>query len=203
MTVMGLLEGIGTIAFAISGALVGIKKEMDYFGILVLSITTALGGGVFRDILIGNTPPIALREPFLAILSMCCAIGTFYIYKKLYQYANIIQLFDAVGLGAFTAIGANVAFHRNLESPFIVITLGLLTGTGGGIIRDVFAREIPFVFQKEIYAVASIMGSITYLLTEPHFSRQGGMYACFFVTFIIRVVSIKYNLHLKKVTNKE
>lgn len=203
MTVMSFLEGIGTIAFAISGALVGIKKEMDYFGIIVLAITTELGGGTFRDILIGNTPPIALREPFLAVLSICCAISAFYIYKKLYQYANIIQLFDAVGLGAFTAIGANVAFNQDLESPFIVITLGLLTGTGGGIIRDVFAREIPFVFQKEIYAVASIMGSISYLMIEPYFSTRGAMYGCFFVTFIIRVVSIKYNLHLKKVIKKE
>jgi uncharacterized membrane protein YeiH len=196
MYIMDILEMVGTIAFAISGALVGINKGLDSFGVIVLSITTAVGGGIFRDILIGNTPPIAFRDPVFCLVSTAAALFTFYYYHRLQGLTNIIQLFDAIGLGAFTSIGANVAVQNNLTAPFIIVSLGLFTGVGGGIVRDVFAKEIPFVFRKEIYAVAAILGGLSFVFLRPYVSEAAAMYICFFVTLFVRLLSLKFNLQL-------
>lgn len=199
MLILSICELLGTVAFAVSGALVGIDKELDYFGVIVLAVTTAVGGGIVRDVLIGCTPPLAVQNPSYTIISIFAALVVLCLYKSLYKFKNTIQFFDAVGLAAFTAIGASIAFENNLTSPFIVIILGLLTGTGGGIIRDVFAQEIPFVFRKEIYAIASILGAAAYLFFRQYISPNTAVYACFISTFIVRLVSIKYGLHLKVV----
>ena len=116
------------------------------------------------------------------------------------QYGNIIQFFDAIGLAAFTAIGAQAALEHHVYTPFVVLTLAVLTGTGGGILRDVFAKEIPFVFRKEIYAVASILGAGVFMAA---FQILGevliSMYICFGITLAVRLVAVKFNLHLGKV----
>lgn len=199
MELITISEIIGTIAFAISGALVGINKKLDYYGIVILAITTALGGGICRDMLIGNTPPAAFTNPAFTIISIMSAVGTICFHNTLYQYNNLIQISDAIGLAAFTVIGVNVAVTNHLTSWFIVITLGGLTGTGGGMIRDVFVKEIPFVFRKEIYAGASILGAIVYLACYSYCSKTIAIYSCFIVTFAVRMISIKYKIHLKVV----
>lgn len=202
MLLIDVFEIIGTIAFAISGALVGINKELDYLGVIILAVTTALGGGIVRDILIGQTPPVAFNSPDFIIISIITAVIVFHFHNKITKYRYPIQISDAIGLGAFTTIGASIAISNGLTSPFVVALLALSTGAGGGIIRDVFVNEIPFVFQKEIYGSASILGALIYLVSLKLFTDNAALYICFTVTFLVRVVSIRYNLNLLVATPK-
>ncbi|WP_027399726.1 trimeric intracellular cation channel family protein [Anaerovorax odorimutans] len=194
------VELIGTVAFAVTGALVAIEKNLDYYGIAFFSAVTAVGGGIVRDMMINKDLSTALENPVYVILSLISAIFVIVFYKKINKLNNIIQFFDAVGLAAFTAIGAEVAVKNNLDMPFVVVTLSLLTGTGGGILRDVFAIKIPFVFKKEIYAVASIIGAICFIFIYLYLGNTIALYSCFGITLIIRLICIKKDIHLKKVS---
>lgn len=196
MILINILEIIGTIAFAISGALIGTKKELDLFGVVFLAITTSVGGGVFRDVIIGNTPPVAFVKPLYCIISIGSGVAVFIFYKKIITLRNIILITDAIGLGVFTAIGSNTALTYDFNKPFIVIAMGLITGVGGGILRDVFVKDIPFVFRKEIYAVASILGALVLYFSYNYVPNVAALYICFIVTFIIRVLAIIFKLNL-------
>lgn len=196
MLLLNVFEIIGTIAFAISGALIGIEKKLDLFGVVFLSITTSVGGGIFRDIIIGNIPPVAFIKPVYCIVSVISSFITFILYKKIIKLKNIIFIFDAIGLGVFTAIGSNAALAHNNNHPFLVISMGLITGVGGGLLRDVFAKDIPYVFRKEIYAVASLAGSLGFYLVHLVNSDMMPLYVCFIVTFAIRILSVKFDLNL-------
>lgn len=202
MLFINFFEYAGTAAFAISGALLGCKKQLDYFGIVVLAILTAIGGGLIRDVFIGDYPPNALRHPIYINISIIAAIVTILFHRKFSYLGNIILLFDALGLGAFTALGSNMALQHQMMQPLIVITFGLLTGVGGGIIRDICANEIPLVFQKEIYALASIVGAFVFYYAHLLIAGIHPLYICFAVTFIIRFVAIVYSLHLPVIKNK-
>ncbi len=202
MLFINFFEYAGTAAFAISGALLGCKKQLDYFGIIVLAIVTAIGGGLIRDVFIGDYPPNALRHPIYINISIIAAIVTILFHRKFTYLGNIILLFDALGLGAFTALGSNMALQHKMMQPLIVATFGLLTGVGGGIIRDICANEIPLVFQKEIYALASISGAFVFYYSHHLIPGIHPLYICFAVTFIIRLVAIIYSLHLPVITNK-
>lgn len=204
MEFISLMEIIGTVAFAVSGALVAIEKELDYYGIAFLAIITAVGGGIIRDVLIDLRLPVALANPIYVLISIGAAALVILFYKKIVKYQNIVLFFDAIGLAAFTAIGAEAALSHDVYTPFVVITLAILTGTGGGILRDVFAKEIPFVFRKEVYAVACIIGAVTFMAAF-HFARDArlSMYICFGVTLAVRLVAIKMNWHLAKVRRIE
>lgn len=196
MLLMNIFVMIGTIAFAVSGALVGIQKHLDIFGVSFLSVTTAVGGGILRDLLIGTIPPVAFVEPIYCIVSIVSAILTYLFYYKMMRLKNIILLSDAAGLGVFTAIGSNAAFSHNMNGPLVVIFMGLFTGIGGGILRDVFSQEIPFVFKKEIYAVASILGALGLFISHRYLNGILPLYICFIITFAVRMFSIKYSLNL-------
>ena len=199
MNFISIMELIGTIAFAVAGALVAIEKKLDYYGILFLAIITAVGGGIVRDIIINVPLPVALSNPIYVLISIASAFVVMFFYKEISRWQNLINIFDAVGLAAFTAIGAKAALSHDVFTPFVVITLALLTGTGGGILRDVFVKEIPFVFQKEVYAVASICGALVFLLAHRWLNLELTMYLCFGVTLAIRLLSIRFNWHLAKV----
>lgn len=196
MIVINILEIIGTIAFAISGALRGIEKRLDIFGVAWLAITTALGGGIFRDLILGQTPPVAFVYPKYTIVAIVVAIITYIFNKYVDKLQPLISLSDAIGLGVFTAMGSNAAINLYGNEPFLVIAMGLMTGVGGGILRDIFVKDIPFVFRKEIYAVACIAGASVFYVIYNYVPVEVGIYICFAVTFIIRMVSIKYNLNL-------
>lgn len=200
MEFISIVELIGTVAFAISGALVAIDKELDYYGIVFFAIITAVGGGIIRDMLINASLPAALENPLYVLISIASAIIVIAFYRRIILYTNILLIFDAIGLAAFTAIGAEVAIENNLNLPFVIITLALLTGTGGGILRDVFAKEIPFVFRKEIYAVASIIGAVCFIIIrEVSGNNTVALYSCFLITLMIRLGCMKKDVHLKKV----
>lgn len=200
MEFISLVELVGTVAFAVSGALVAIEKELDYYGIAFLAITTAVGGGIIRDMLINENLPVALENPVYVLVSLASAAIVIIFYKKIVLYSNILLIFDAIGLAAFTAIGAEVAVNNGYNLPFVIIALALLTGTGGGTLRDIFAKEIPFVFRKEIYAVAAIIGAVCFIIAGQFSGNTTvALYACFGITLFVRLSCMKMDIHLKKV----
>ncbi len=203
MTFISLMELIGTVAFAVSGALVAIDKKLDYYGIAFLATITAVGGGIIRDIIINLPLPVALSNPVFIIICIATTAVVIVFYKWVTKLNGLVILFDAVGLAAFTAIGAKAALSNDVYTPFVVITLALLTGTGGGALRDLFAREIPFVFRKEVYATACIVGALAFLISYPHVGTEWAMYICFGVTLAVRLICVKFDFNLAKVDTSE
>ena len=154
-----LLDFIGTFAFAISGALVATRHRLDLFGVLVLSFAAATAGGMVRDLMLGMTPPVAMVDwRYLAVSSMA-GLLTFYRHAQVERMRNPVQLFDAAGLGLFAVIGADKALAAGL-GPVGAVMLGILSGVGGGIARDVLVAQVPSVLRRELYAVAAMAGAL-------------------------------------------
>ncbi|WP_208588245.1 trimeric intracellular cation channel family protein [Gracilibacillus suaedae] len=193
---------IGTIAFAISGSLIAIKKNLDIFGVILLGLTTALAGGVIRDLMIGNIPPTNLADPQYFLVSLLASLATILFYDKIDKFEHGITFSDAIGLGVFTAVGANAAISLDYSQPFLIVAMGLVTGIGGGVLRDVFVREIPFVFRKEIYGIASIAGSIALITTYELLSPTISLYICLTVTLTIRILAVKWKWNVPVVHKK-
>jgi uncharacterized membrane protein YeiH len=152
------LDLLGTFVFAISGATLGVRKQLDLFGVLVLSFAAAVSGGIARDGLIGATPPAALATWHYIVVSCAAGLATFYRHGEIERLRNPVQLFDAVGLGLFAVTGTAKALAAGLD-PLAAMLLGMLTGIGGGIARDVLAARIPVVLQADLYAVAALAGA--------------------------------------------
>ena len=172
---MTVMEIIGTIAFSISGALIGISCELDIFGVVFLGVITSVGGGMLRDVIIGNAPPLIFSNSFIFVIAAITAIIVFivaYINRQHFQMLKekikkINNIFDAIGLSAFTVTGTEIACAAGLSDKLLlVILMGMTTGVGGGIFRDVLVSKIPYVFKKHIYALASVIGSIIYYYTR-------------------------------------
>ena len=199
MSFISLMELIGTVAFAVSGALVAIEKKFDIYGVTFLAIITAVGGGIIRDIMINLPLPVALADPVFVVICIATAAVVICFYKWVSKVNSLIVIFDAIGLAAFAAIGAKAALSNDVYTPFVVITLAVLTGTGGGALRDVFAHEIPFVFRKEVYATACIIGAIAFLMVYPYTGAEWAMYICFGVTLAVRLVCVKFDWNLATV----
>ncbi|TAK39816.1 MAG: trimeric intracellular cation channel family protein [Lysobacteraceae bacterium] len=153
-----VLDLIGTFAFAISGGTLAVRKHFDLFGVLVLSFTAAVSGGIARDLLIGATPPAAIANWHYLAVSCIAGLATFYRGSLIERMRNPVQLFDAVGLGLFAVTGATKALAAGL-GPVGAMLLGMLTGIGGGIARDILAARIPVVLQSDLYAVAALAGA--------------------------------------------
>jgi uncharacterized membrane protein YeiH len=153
-----LLDFIGTFAFAISGALVAVRHRLDLFGVLVLSFAAATAGGIVRDVLLGATPPTSIVDWRYLAVSMLAGLLTFYRHQQVERMRNPVQWFDAVGLALFAVLGADKALAAGL-GPVGAIMLGILTGIGGGITRDVLVAEVPHVLRRELYAVAALAGA--------------------------------------------
>lgn len=153
-----LIDFIGTFAFAISGATAGVRRGLDLFGVLVLAFAAATAGGIARDTLLGATPPVALVDARYFGLSMLAGLATFYRYEVIERLRNPVQLSDAVGLGLFAVIGAGKALAHGV-GPVGAVMLGVLSGIGGGIVRDVLVMQVPNVLQRELYAIAALLGA--------------------------------------------
>ena len=170
---MLILELIGTVSFALSGAVVGVSKKADVFGVIFLAIVTALGGGVIRDMMLGYLPPRMFTAYIYILLAVLSALAVFldaYFEKEkaVGHWAKIDQLvnvLDAAGLAVFTVSGMDMAIEScGMEMPVLLVALGMITGTGGGVLRDVLTNEMPMVLKKRVYAVASMAGAILYYL---------------------------------------
>lgn len=204
-----MIEMIGTIAFACSGAMVAIQKDLDLLGILVLGVTTACGGGMIRDLLIGSTPPTLFIHPVYVAVAAASTLILFLFVRFLHSSRNILQsalydsalsLMDAVGLGAFTVVGINTAISAGFEEyRFFLVFLGVITGVGGGILRDIMANETPAILKKHIYACASLAGALLYTYTRG-LSRELSMVCSALLVMIIRILARKYRWNLPHVT---
>ena len=162
-----ILECIGAISFAASGALVGMKRHMDIFGIMVLGLTTATAGGVLRDLILGITPPSMFRDPTYAIVAMITALLLFIQpVRKLAHtespvYDRIMFLADTLGLAIFTVVGVRTAWAVYAPGGLFLQTfLGVVSAVGGGVLRDMMARQRPYIFTKHVYALASVAGAM-------------------------------------------
>lgn len=164
-------EIIGTIAFAASGAMLAIDRGLDLFGVLFLGVITACGGGIMRDIILGIVPPSAFSNSiFVMVAAVTSAVVFLFAYLQRAKYwsrwekvDHDINLMDAIGLGVFSVVGANVAMEQGFaDNFFLCVMMGMSTGVGGGILRDLLSRTIPAVLHKRIYAVASIIGAALY-----------------------------------------
>jgi uncharacterized membrane protein YeiH len=196
VTAVLALDLIGTLAFAISGATLGVRKRLDLFGVLVLSFAAATAGGITRDALIGATPPAALVDRRYLAVSIFAGLVTFYGYRRVEQLSHPVQLFDAVGLGLFAVTGAEKALVFGL-GPSGAVLLGVLSGIGGGIARDLLVAEIPNVLRRELYAVAALLGAICVVAGDalgfPHApTAVFGASAC----FVLRYIAIRRNWQL-------
>lgn len=208
--IITVLELLGTVAFAASGAMVAIKKETDVFGVIFIAVTTAVGGGIFRDLLIGNLPPAAFQHYKYVFVAAATAL-VFFLYAFLRRDKNhhlhwaaidrVNNIFDAIGLGAFTVIGMNTAIVAGLgQNVFLVVFLGMITGIGGGMIRDLLVREIPAVLTERIYAVASLAGAGVYEgLYFMGMNRLTCALVGIVVIFAIRMISSRCRWHLPRV----
>ncbi|HEY4554860.1 MAG TPA: trimeric intracellular cation channel family protein, partial [Lysobacter sp.] len=152
------LDLIGSFAFALSGATVGARNRLDLFGVLVLAFAAATAGGMARDALLGATPPVALSDPRYLGVSIAAGLLTFFRYAQVERLRNPVQLFDAVGLALFAVTGATKAIALGV-GPGGAVLLGILSGIGGGIVRDVLVAQIPQVLRRELYAVAAALGA--------------------------------------------
>lgn len=152
------LDLVGTFVFALSGALVGVRRRLDLFGVLVLSFVAANGGGVMRDTMIGATPPAALQDWRYVAISVAAGLLTFWRAGAIERWRNPVQSIDALGLGVFAVAGALKAQAFGL-GPVGAMLLGMLTGIGGGMIRDVLVAQVPTVLKAELYAIAALVGA--------------------------------------------
>jgi uncharacterized membrane protein YeiH len=157
-TFVALLDFVGTFAFAISGALVAVRHRLDLFGVLVLSYAASAAGGLMRDVILGATPPAAIIDWRYIGVSVLAGLLTFFRHADVERMRNPVQLFDAVGLGLFAVVGTGKALAAGL-GPEGAVMLGVLTGVGGGIARDILVAQIPNVLRREFYAVAALAGS--------------------------------------------
>lgn len=160
------LDILGTAVFAISGVLLAGKLRMDPFGVLVLGVVTAVGGGTIRDMALANGPVFWVKDPTDLVVAMVTCLVTILLVRQPRRTPKwILPVLDAIGLAVFVGIGVNKAFAAG-ASPLIAICMGVITGVGGGIIRDVLAREIPMILRTEIYATACIIGGIAHAETR-------------------------------------
>jgi uncharacterized membrane protein YeiH len=154
----GVLDWVGTLAFALSGGLLGVKKRFDLFGVLFLAFVVSVVGGIMRDVLIGAIPPVAITDIHYFAIAMIGGLITFYCYPEVASLQRQILLLDAVGLGLFAVTGAQKAIDHGIN-PVMAAILGMLTGIGGGMTRDVLAGDIPFVLRGDLYALAALAGA--------------------------------------------
>jgi uncharacterized membrane protein YeiH len=153
-----ILDLLGTFAFAISGAITGIRHRLDIFGVLVLSFAAATAGGIIRDLVIGALPPASIQDWRYVGVSILAGVVSFFWYSKVSRLQQAVLLFDAIGLGLFAVTGASKALAYQM-GPVPAALLGMLTGMGGGVVRDVLVSQVPAVFRADIYASAALAGA--------------------------------------------
>jgi uncharacterized membrane protein YeiH len=153
------LDLIGTFVFAISGAALGVQRDMDLFGVLVLAFVTAVVGGITRDVLIGAVPPTSVASWHNLVLAVAAGLLVFRFHKLFHRLQHPVQFFDAVGLGVFAVAGTQKALDHGINWPMAAV-LGMISGIGGGMVRDVLTAQVPTVLRADIYAVAALAGAL-------------------------------------------
>lgn len=206
-----VLDTIGTVAFALSGAMTAIKKKMDILGVVILGMVTAVGGGMIRDIVLGILPPVAFREPVYAL----SAIGTsalifviIFFHVRGYQeisgvhFQLILMTADTLGLAVFTVAGVRAAFDNHMGiNYFLPVFLGTITGVGGGLLRDMMAGDGPYIFVKHVYASACILGAFVCAFLWNRIGEESAMLAGALCVIVMRFLAIRFKWNLPRIEN--
>ncbi len=212
--VIFVAEIIGTVSFAVSGVITAIEKKLDLFGSIVLGTTTAVGGGILRDVILGNFPPIMFRRSIYALVAASVSLLVFliayFVGKKLephlQTYLQIINVFDAIGLAIFVMVGMETALNSTHQNnAFLVVFVGTMTGVGGGILRDMMVGKIPDVLRKRIYALAAILGAIVFYLLYRYspLSNTICMFSGMGVIILIRTLATIFKWNLPRISMPE
>lgn len=192
------LDLVGVFVFALTGGLVAVKKGLDLFGVLVLAAAAALGGGIMRDVLIGDTPPVGISDWRLVGAAVVAGLVTFLFHPGVERISRFVRVLDAAGLATFAIGGSLKALGAGVD-PLAAILVGGITAVGGGVIRDVLAGQVPEVLRREMYALPALFGS-TLLVAAHHYDLISTLtiWACVAVVFLIRMLAVILDVHAPK-----
>jgi len=208
-----IIEIVSSITFAISGAITAIKKGLDMFGVIILGVTTATGGGIIRDLVLGITPPATFVNPIYAAVSAAAALITFAIESHHYKKSSCTETIpatklsdslmfwlDTLGLGIFTMVGVEVAFDQASDyNAYLICFVGVITGVGGGFMRDIMSGNTPYIFIKHFYACACIIGSIVSIFLWNRTGRITAMLTGAGVIILLRVLAARYKWNFPRI----
>jgi len=198
VTLLYSLDLLGTAAFAASGALTGTRRNMDLFGVLVLGMVTATGGGTLRDLLLGDTPPFIFKNETYFYLSIIVSLAVFLFHHRMDSLRHFLLYLDALGLGTFVVIGTGKALEYHLGFVGSVM-MGVVTATAGGMMRDILSSQVPLILQKEIYASACLMGgTMLYFLHSTPLPPDLSLTLSAFSVIALRICAIHFKWSLPK-----
>ena len=196
--ILYFLDLLGTVAFAASGALTAVRKQMDILGVVMLGIVTATGGGVLRDVLMNDLPPFCFKNEIYLYLAVGASLMVFIAPRRFEQQRNLLLMLDALGLGTFAVIGTTKALTYQLGFMGAVI-LGVMTATCGGLVRDVLCNEIPLILQREIYASACIIGcTVLFICNRAGLPQIMALTMSALIIIAIRSAAILYGWQLPR-----
>lgn len=190
-----LLDLAGTFVFGLSGALLAARKQLDAFGLAVLAVSAALGGGAVRDVLLAAGPPVAVTDARYLLSALLAAAVGFFSAHQIQRAGGTVRVFDAAGLGLFAVAGTAKALAAGVPAVSAV-ALGVLTAVGGGVLRDLLVGEVPLVLRREIYAVAALLGAVIVAVAD-----RLGLYgpvaatAAAVITFVVRLLAVRFDVH--------
>lgn len=199
------MELVGVLSFAASGAMTGLRKGMDIFGVCILGLTTAVGGGVLRNVILGNTPPATFQNPIYATVAVLTSLVLFLPRvrrllnrsQRLYDLTMLVM--DTLGLALFTVMGVQIAYTQVADpTVFLLVFVGVVTGVGGGVLRDMMAGDTPYIFVKHVYASASLVGALVCVLFWLPGLEVYAMGAGAVTVTVIRVLSAYYHWNLPR-----
>lgn len=199
MVLYQLTDILGTIAFAISGVLVAMDKRLDLFGVLIIALVTAIGGGTLRDLLIGNTPVTWMQDLTYIIVIPITVILAILFSRQLKYLRKSLFLFDTLGIGLYTMVGIEKGLEAEL-SPVVCIALGTMTASFGGVLRDILCNEIPVIFRKEIYATACILGGAFYFVLIAFKVPESFSYlSAILLVILLRIIAVRFGIRLPNI----
>lgn len=191
-----LADLVGTFVFALSGATVATRRQLDLFGVMVLSFAASSAGGICRDVLIGSTPPAALRDWRYLAVAVSAGMITFLWAPLIERLKTPVRMFDAAGLGLFAVAGAQKALDYGLN-PVMAALLGMLTGIGGGMLRDVLMADVPMVLRADLYAIAALAGaSVVVAGHAMELPSAAVMFTGAVLCFVLRMLAVRRGWHL-------
>ena len=193
LAIVHLLDWVGVAVFAITGALVASRKQMDIIGFAFLGTVTGIGGGTIRDLVLGQMPVFWVREPLYLVICIVCSMLVFFVAHIPRSRLRLLIWLDAVGLALFCVLGAEKALAYG---PVVAATMGVVTATMGGMIRDILGGESPVILRREIYATAALVGASTYLLFNTIMAREPALLAGFIAALVLRGLAMRYGWSL-------
>jgi uncharacterized membrane protein YeiH len=196
---VNIINTLGIIAFALSGAVAGMKKEADVLGVVILSLIAASCGGIIRDLMLGDLPPELLRSNFILSLAVFSGLLTFFCYHRVDRLHHHIDILDALGLGLYAVVGADKAMAFGI-TPTWCVGLGLVTAVGGGIARDVMLAQVPTILKSEIYATPALLGALILVAGQSWRPEYGDVFLALgaVVCSSLRLLAIHFHWHIRR-----